>query len=89
MDYHEKFFFVIYRTLLSKKSNEMAIKLTNREIEVLKLIAKELTTEQIARYLNIRVPTVETHRRNMFKKMGVSSVIGLIKESLKNNWIQI
>lgn len=67
----------------------MAIKLTPREIEILKLIAKEFTTAQIALYLNISVPTVESHRRNMFRKLGVNSVIGLIKESLKNGWIKL
>ncbi len=65
----------------------MAVSLTKRELEVLTLISRELTSEQIANYLNIRLPTVESHRRNMFKKMEVSSVVGLVMEALKRGWI--
>ncbi|MER0439333.1 helix-turn-helix transcriptional regulator [Emticicia sp. W12TSBA100-4] len=63
--------------------------LTKREQEILELIASELTTEQIAQNLNISIPTVESHRRSMFRKLGVQSVVGLVKEALKNNWIKI
>lgn len=65
------------------------MKLTRREMEVLQLIGKELTTEQIATYLHVSVPTIETHRRNLFRKVGVQSVIGLVKEAIRNNWILI
>lgn len=65
------------------------MKLTRREMEVLQLISKELTTEQIANYLHVSVPTIETHRRNLFRKVGVQSVIGLIKEAIRQNWIRI
>ena len=67
----------------------MAMALTKRELQILELIASELTTEQIAQNLHISIPTVESHRRNMFRKLGVQSVVGLVKEALKNNWIKI
>lgn len=67
----------------------MAVTLTNREQEILELIANELTNEQIAKNLHISIPTVESHRRNMFRKLGVQSVVGLVKEALKNKWIKI
>lgn len=67
----------------------MAVELTKREQEILELIASELTTEQIAQNLLISIPTVESHRRNMFRKLGVQSVVGLVKEALKNKWIKI
>ncbi|CAH0997781.1 putative response regulatory protein YgeK [Emticicia aquatica] len=67
----------------------MAVELTKREQEILELIASELTTEQIAQNLHISIPTVESHRRNMFRKLGVQSVVGLVKEALKNNWIKV
>lgn len=66
-----------------------SMKLTRREMEVLQLISKELTTEQIANYLHVSVPTIETHRRNLFRKVGVQSVIGLVKEAIRQNWINI
>lgn len=67
----------------------MAMTLTKREQQILELIANELTTEQIAQNLHISIPTVESHRRNMFRKLGVQSVVGLVKEALKNKWIKI
>ena len=67
----------------------MAMTLTKREHEILELIANELTNEQIALNLHISVPTVVSHRRNMFRKLGVQSVVGLVKEALKNKWIKI
>jgi len=66
----------------------MAMVLTKREQEILELIANELTSGQIANYLNISIPTVESHRRNMFKKLQVQSVVGLVIEALKQGWIK-
>lgn len=66
----------------------MTASLTKRELEVLTLISRELTSEQIANYLDIRLPTVESHRRNMFKKLQVTSVVGLVMEALKQGWIE-
>ena len=66
----------------------MAASLTKRELEVLTLFSQELTSEQIANYLNIKLPTVESHRRNMFKKLHVQSVDGLVMEALKRGWIK-
>jgi len=71
------------------KPFKMAMTLTKREHEILDLIANEFTTEQIAQNLHISIPTVESHRRNMFRKLGVQSVVGLVKEALKNKWIEI
>ena len=66
----------------------MTASLTKRELEILSLIAQELTSVQIANYLNISIPTVEGHRRNMFKKLQVHSVVGLVIEALKQGWIK-
>lgn len=65
----------------------MAMALTKREQEVLELIANELTTEQIAQHLNVSVPTIESHRHNLLQKMGAKSVVGLIKEAIKQGLI--
>ncbi len=63
--------------------------LTDRELEILDLISKEYTTERIANYLHISVSTVESHRANMFKKLEVSSVVGLVKEGFKRKIIKM
>ncbi|PWS32438.1 response regulator [Pedobacter paludis] len=53
--------------------------LTNREIEIIRLIEKELSNKQIADKLFISERTVETHRKNIFRKTSTQSVIGLLK----------
>lgn len=58
--------------------------LTIRELEITKLIAQEYSTSEIAERLFISVPTVETHRKNLFQKTGVKSAIGLVLFAIKN-----
>lgn len=61
-----------------KKENE-EVHLTDREIEIIKLIEKEFSNKQIAETLFISERTVETHRKNIFRKTQTNGVIGLIK----------
>jgi DNA-binding NarL/FixJ family response regulator len=53
--------------------------LTERELDVLRLIAKEYSNKEIAEKLFISERTVETHRKNIFRKTKTSSLVGLIK----------
>lgn len=55
------------------------ISLSQREIEVIELIAQEYTNAKIAETLFISERTVETHRKNIFRKTDTKSVLGLIK----------
>mgnify|MGYP000294406699 CR=1 FL=1 len=57
--------------------------LTNREIEVMELITDEKNNEEIAKQLFISKHTVESHRKNIFKKTGVKSIVGIVKIMLK------
>jgi two-component system nitrate/nitrite response regulator NarL len=61
--------------------------LSDREREIVKLIAKEYSNKQIAEKLFISERTVETHRKNIFKKTGANSLVGLIKFAYANNLI--
>lgn len=61
--------------------------LSDREREILKLIAREYTNKNIAEELFISERTVETHRKNIFKKTGTNSLVGLIKFAYANNLI--
>ncbi|WP_245811201.1 response regulator [Ekhidna lutea] len=61
--------------------------LTDREREILKLIAKEFTNKQMAEELFISERTVETHRKNIFRKTKTNNLVGLIKFAYANNLI--
>ncbi len=61
--------------------------LTTREREILNLVAKEMSNEEIANKLFISERTVETHRRNIFTKTKTKSIVGLIKYAIKNGLI--
>ena len=61
--------------------------LTEREIEVLKLIAQEYSTKEIAGQLFISVNTIETHRKNLIKKLRVKNVVGLAIYAHKNQLV--
>ncbi|NUM51808.1 MAG: response regulator transcription factor [Flavobacteriales bacterium] len=63
--------------------------LTERELEILKLICLELTSEQIADKLFISKRTVDTHRKNIIDKTGIHTLVGLIKFALRNKLASI
>lgn len=56
--------------------------LTKREKEILRLIAKEKTTSEIAEMLFISTHTVDTHRKNLLSKLGVKNAAGLVKYAI-------
>ncbi|MCK4562929.1 MAG: response regulator transcription factor [Flavobacteriaceae bacterium] len=58
--------------------------LTNREVQVLKLVAQQYSTREIAEELHISESTVETHRKNLMKKVKVKNSVGLAIFALKN-----
>lgn len=53
--------------------------LTRREVEIIRMIAKEMTSKQIGDALFISEFTVGTHRRNIMRKLEVNNVAGLLK----------
>ncbi|MBL0049907.1 MAG: response regulator transcription factor [Bacteroidetes bacterium] len=66
---------------------EAEVHLTDREIEIVKLIAAEKSNLEIAEALFISERTVETHRKNIFRKTNTKGVIGLLKMALEMKWI--
>jgi two-component system nitrate/nitrite response regulator NarL len=69
-----------------KKENE-SIHLTSREIEIIKCIANNMSNKQIADTLFISERTVETHRKNIFRKTDIHTAIGLIEFAKKRQII--
>ncbi|MBL0357383.1 MAG: response regulator transcription factor [Chitinophagaceae bacterium] len=70
-----------------QKVNE-EVNLSAREIEVVKLIEKEYSNKLIADTLFLSERTVETHRKNIFRKTKTNSVIGLIKYAYEHKLIE-
>lgn len=58
--------------------------LTEREIDVIRLISNECNTPEIAEKLNISTRTVETHKKNLCKKLNVKNSVGLAMYAVKN-----
>jgi len=70
-----------------KQDQPEEAKLTEREIEVLKLVSEELSNAQIATRLFISERTVETHRKNMLRKTNNKSIVGLLKYAMERHLI--
>lgn len=64
---------------------EQSVKLTPREIDILKLIVKGLKTHEIADKLFLSTNTVETHRKNLLSKTGCKSSTQLVSFAFDNN----
>lgn len=63
--------------------------LTDREREVLELIVKEHTNQEIADKLHISIRTVDAHRRNLLQKTGAKNTAGLVTYAIKHNLVNI
>lgn len=64
------------------------VNLTEREVDIIECIAKEMTNAEMAKALFISERTVETHRKNIFRKTGTRSVLGLVKFALDKGFIK-
>lgn len=58
--------------------------LTERELDVLKLITKQFSTYEIADKMSVSTSTVDTHRKNLLKKLKVKNAVGLAMYAVKN-----
>lgn len=74
---------------VQNKKHEILLSLTEREVDVLQLIIQEFTTQEIAEKLFISRHTVESHKKNLFKKTEQSSLVGLVKFSLAHQLIDL
>ncbi|MEI6137694.1 MAG: response regulator transcription factor [Mariniphaga sp.] len=71
----------------SKFNVEETKNMTVSEIEIVKMIANGLTTKEIAVKRNISHHTVNTHRKNIFRKLEVTNASELIILAIKSGWI--
>lgn len=89
LDYEipDDLYFKLIRNEVPTDVNETV--LSNREIEVLKLLVDGLLSKQIGDKLNISTRTVEKHKGNMMRKIKVNSTIGLVKYAIKTKIVEI
>lgn len=84
--YSQKVAHVMMKDLGDRSAAKMEI--SEREIDVLKLIAEEYTTNEIAEKLFISKNTVETHRKNLIFKLGAKNVVGLVKYAIQEGYVK-
>jgi DNA-binding NarL/FixJ family response regulator len=58
-------------------------RLTPRQLEVLRLMARGLTTPEIARELQLSGKTIETHRGEIMKRVGIHDIVGLVRYAVR------
>lgn len=76
---------LLNQSIGKKITNNLLVKLTRREQDVLVAISEELTTLQISEKLFISPKTVETHRMNIMSKLGAKNSVGIIKIAIESN----
>jgi DNA-binding NarL/FixJ family response regulator len=69
-------------------AEDLISSITSRELEILNFICHEKSGKYISETLNISANTVETHRKNLMKKLNVKSSIGLVVFATKHNLIE-
>ena len=63
--------------------------LSKREFEVVMLLLKEKTNNEIADILGLSAKTVHVHKSRIFQKLNVSSLVGLTRLALSNNLLEL
>jgi len=72
--------------IIRRQGHKLAPKITQREKEVLHLIATECSNQEIADRLFISLRTVETHRYNLMQKLEVKNTAGLLRVASQMDW---
>lgn len=88
--FNEAFLNAMKSRMIGKKprlliQDDIPSTLTQRELDVLDLICKQHTAQEIADKLFISVRTVDGHRNNLLEKTGMRNTAGLVVFSIKNN----
>jgi len=78
----------IIREWMADDSSGPAVPLTNREEEVVKLIAEAHTNAQIAEILHVSQKTVESHRANVLRKLGMHDRVQLVRYAIRRGLVE-
>lgn len=73
--------------LAQQQKEEVPALLTDTEIEIVKAIAQGKTTKEIATERFSSVHTINTHRKNIFRKLGINTAHEAVKYALRVGWV--
>ena len=76
-----------YFSQAGKSSPSALLNLTNRQYEVLQLLAEGKTTREISRQMSLSIKTIESHRHQIKNKLNISSVASLTKYAIHEGLI--
>jgi DNA-binding NarL/FixJ family response regulator len=96
---HHKLYFtsavseVVLRGYLSRGTTESlevgpSSLLSPRELQIVKLVAENKSNKEVANILNISVKTVESHRSHVMEKLGLHSIVELVRYAIRNNIVE-
>jgi DNA-binding NarL/FixJ family response regulator len=85
---------MVFRTFMryarkEKAEYEKEEPLSKRELEIVKLFAEGLSYKEIADRMNISVRTVESHKNHIMEKLGLRSIVDLVKYAIKQGIIRL
>lgn len=69
-------------------SNAEKVQLTDRESEIIRLIALGYSNREVSERLSISIKTVESHKANALRKLGISSRIDIVRYAILQGWMQ-
>src|SRR4029079_8731683 len=76
---------VLENKAVAADSSCEGLNISDREMEIIKLIAEGLSNKEVADKLFLSTHTVTTHRKNIMNKLGVNNTAGLVLFAIRNN----
>ena len=84
--FNEHIHMIIHKRLAHKESNQSGFPVfSEKELQIIKCICKELTTDEISREVNLSPRTIEGYRSKIIQKMNVKTIAGVVKYAIENN----
>lgn len=80
---------MIAKSRFNPYKKAMKVEFSEREREIIALIAKEFSNKEIAEKLFLSIRTVEGHRLKILEKTGVKNTVGLVVYAIKNNLLKL
>lgn len=80
---------MIAKSRFNPYKKTVKVEFSEREREIIELIAREFSNKEIAEKLFLSIRTVEGHRLKIMEKTGVKNTVGLVVYAIKNNLLKL